>query len=276
MSNRSLRERFAEIATDDDEVIDLAEAALLIAAEAYQDLDVTKYLAKLDALAQRGSASFSQTASSEARAQQLVDFLSVTERFAGNQDDYYDPRNSFFNEVLDRHTGIPITLTLVYMEVARRLDLPVEGVGFPGHFLAKFVGDQEIIIDPFFGQILTEQECAQRLRAVHGPGELFDRRYLQSATSREILVRMLTNLKQIHLRRREFELALGCSDRILLLVPDTPPEVRDRGLLYQQLECYAAAQADLERFLELAPNDETVATVRRQLISVRRRAAHIH
>ena len=92
----------------------------------------------------------------------------------------------------------------------------------------------------------------------------------------QILVRTLTNLKQVYLQRREFELALGCSDRILLLIPDTPPEVRDRGLLYQQLECYGAAQADLERFLELAPNDDTVAIVRRQLIAVQRRAAHIH
>ncbi|HUI26259.1 MAG TPA: tetratricopeptide repeat protein [Candidatus Kryptonia bacterium] len=270
------RERFAELAQVPDERIDLAEAALLIAAEAYPDLDINAYLNRLDALAQEARAFLGSASSDVERIERLNQFLFVEKGFVGNQKRYYDRRNSFLNEVLDRHTGIPITLSVVYIEVARRLGLPVQGVGFPGHFLAKYVGDEEIIIDAFFGQVLTERDCRERLQSVLGPEASFDRRYLRSATPREILVRMLGNLKQVHIKAEEFEAALSCCDRILMLTPAAPQEIRDRGLLYQRLECYGAALADLERFLQLAPNDETADTIRENLVTVRRYAAQIH
>ncbi|HVN87567.1 MAG TPA: tetratricopeptide repeat protein [Candidatus Binatia bacterium] len=270
------RERFAELAQVPDDRINLGEGALLIAAEAYPDLDIDAYLQRLDALAEEARQFLGSAASGAERISRLNQFLFVEKGFIGNQKRYYDRRNSFLNEVLDRHTGIPITLALVYMEVARRLDLPVHGVGFPGHFLAKYVGDEEIIIDAFFGQVLTERDCRERLQSVLGPEAPFDRRYLRAATPREILARMLGNLKQVHIKAEEFEAALSCCDRILMLTPDNPQELRDRGLLYQRLECYAAALADLERFLKLAPNDETADTIREDLITVRRQAAQIH
>ena len=168
-SSRSARERFAELVGGIDATIDLAEAALLIAAEAYPGLDVARYVGALDALAAEAEPVVRGAGGDGERVRRLVQFLAVDRRFRGNQDDYYDRRNSFLNEVLERRTGIPITLAVVYIEVARRLGLVVLGVGFPGHFLAKHPGARrELIIDPFFGQFLSMRDCEQRLRAVLG------------------------------------------------------------------------------------------------------------
>jgi len=270
------RERFAELANGPDEAINLAEAALLIAAEAYPSLDVGAYLGQLDALAVEARPALAGTTGGATAATRLLHFLSTEKRFVGNQENYYDRRNSFLNEVLDRRTGIPLTLTLVYMEVARRLDLRVEGISFPGHFLAKYIGQDEVIIDAFFGQVLSKRQCRERLQAVLGPNATLEPRHLETAGTKEILVRMLRNLKHIYLNAAEFEQALACCDRILILVPDLPQELRDRGLAYQQLECYGAAVSDLERFLRLAPNDESASAIREELVKLTRLAAQIH
>jgi regulator of sirC expression with transglutaminase-like and TPR domain len=264
------RARFAAAVQADDAAIDLAEVALLIAAEAYPELDLGRYRATLDALGDGARAHVGAADSDAGRVRALIHYLAREQRFLGNQDDYYDRRNSFLNEVLDRRTGIPIALAVVYIEVGRRAGLTVDGIGFPGHFLTKLRGEAEIVFDPFFGQVLSEEQCARRLQAVMGQETSFDRSYLRSATTREILVRMLRNLKQIYLQAREYEPALACSERILLVQPELPQELRDRGLLYQQLECFSAAQADLERFLALAPNDDSAEVVREKLIEIRR------
>jgi regulator of sirC expression with transglutaminase-like and TPR domain len=274
-TSKSPRERFVELANAPEDRIDLAEGALVIAAESYPQLDISAYMRRLDALAQEARDFVDAATSGPERIARLNHFLFVEKRFVGNQRRYYDRRNGFLNEVLDRHTGIPITLSLVYIEVARRLGLPVEGVGFPGHFLAKYVGDEEIIIDAFFGEVLSEHDCRERLQSILGPEASFDRRYLRSARPKEILVRMLGNLKHAHINAEEFEAALSCSERILLLTPDAAQEIRDRGLLYQRLECYGPAVVDLERFLQLAPGDETAPLIRENLIEVRRLAAQI-
>jgi regulator of sirC expression with transglutaminase-like and TPR domain len=267
----SPRARFAAAVQRDEVAIDLAEAALLIAAEAYPSLDVARYTALLDALADAARAAVERADSELARAQALVHTLAVEHGFSGNRDDYYDRRNSFLNDVIDRRLGIPITLSLVYIEVGRRLGLPLVGVGFPGHFLTKLRGASEIVIDPFFGQILDDAACGERLRQMVGAQATFDRRLLRGAGAREILVRMLRNLKQIHAQAREHEAALACSERILLVEPGLTHELRDRGLLYLELECHAAAQADLQRFLTLLPNDPSAAVVREKLVALRRR-----
>jgi regulator of sirC expression with transglutaminase-like and TPR domain len=275
MREPTTRERFAEAVKRGEADIDLAEAALLIAAEAYPGLDVERHLAALDALADAAEPRLSGATSDLERARVLIHFLAAEQRFSGNHDDYYDVRNSFLNDVLERRTGIPITLALVYIEVGRRLGLPMVGVGFPGHFLVKLAGDEDIVIDPFFGRILDEQACAERLRTVAGQDATFDRRLLRGASAKEMLVRMLRNLKQIYLQAREFEPALSCSERILLVEPELAHELRDRGLLYHQLECYSAAQSDLERFLTLAPRDDSADAVREKLIEIRRHGGAI-
>jgi regulator of sirC expression with transglutaminase-like and TPR domain len=271
----TVRDRFTKAVKGPEESMDLGEISLLVAAEEYPNLDVDRYLCELDEIAATAPADLRRGASQPDRAAALVRFLSVERGFRGNDDDYYDRRNSFLNEVLDRKKGIPITLAIVYVEVAKRLDLPVAGVGFPGHFLAKLTGDEEVIIDPFFGRILDEKECEQRLRSVLGENARFDPSYLRATGPRQIVIRMLSNLKQIHLRARDITASLRCSERILLVDENLTFELRDRGLLYFELECFSAAQADLERFCELAPENET-AQIREKLIEARARAELLH
>jgi regulator of sirC expression with transglutaminase-like and TPR domain len=267
------RRQFARLAARPDECIDVVEAALLIAREEYPEIDVGAYVRRLDELAAAAHPCVDLDSPAAEQIAQLNHFMFVERGFVGNSNNYYDPRNSYLNEVLDRRTGIPISLSLVYSEVAQRLDLPVYGVSFPGHFLVKYVGTPEIIIDPFFGMVITQQECAQRLHGIYGSKARFEPRLLHPAGGREILVRMLSNLKQIYVDTADFDRALACVDRILLLQPDEPRELRDRGILYQRLECYAAALRDFERYLRLAPDDKAAELIREGLPDLRRQAA---
>ncbi len=267
------RQRFAALVAAPGHRIDVAEAALLIAQEEYPEIDIGAYLRRLDELAAAARARVQLGSGPSEQIAHLNEFLFVERGFTGNSDNYYDPRNSYLNEVLDRRTGIPISLSVVYSEVAQRLDLPVYGVSFPGHFLVKYVGDPEIIIDPFFGTIITQQECAQRLHGIYGSKARFEPRLLHPASAREILVRLLSNLKQVYVDTADFDRALACVDRILLLEPDQPRELRDRGILYQRLECFAAALRDFERYLQLAPDDEAAALIRETLPDLQRQAA---
>ena len=269
------RRRFAELASGPDDHINLAEAALLIAQEEYPGLDITVYLRRLDELAEAAGKAVGLRHAPVEQIARLNHFLFVDCGFAGNSENYYDPRNSFLNDVLDRRTGIPISLGLVYSEVAQRLDLPVYGVSFPGHFLAKYIGEREIIIDPFFGTVITTEECAQRLRGIYGDDAELDSRLLRPATAREILERMQSNLKQVYVQQSDFVRALACVDRILLIAPDTPRELRDRGILYQRLECFAAALHDFERYLRLAPDDDAAHLIRDLLPELQRQAAQL-
>jgi len=253
----------------------------LVAAEEYPRLEITAELSKLDALARVAGRDLRVAATGRARLKALLAFV-ADQGFQGNQEDYYDPRNSFLNEVLSRRKGIPITLAMVCTEIARRLDLPVYGVSFPGHFLVKYVGqdphtqESEIVADPFSGAILSEEDLRERFKLAMGPAARFDSRWLRVATPREILVRLLGNLKQIYVQRQEPERALGCCERILMLVPEAPLELQDRGLVYQQLECFGAALADLERFLALAPRDPSADAIRDTLVELRARAARVN
>lgn len=276
MPEASPRERFRHCVSG--ERIDLAEAALLIAAEEYPALDVPGYLSCLDDLARRGREALVGAQGAAERVDRLNRYLFVERGFAGDSEHYEDPRNSFINEVLDRRAGIPITLALVYMEVARRLDLDVRGICFPGHFLIKWLhAGGEIVVDPFSGQVLSQEDCQARLAAVLGEGAVLDPEvHLRAAGSREILVRMLTNLKLLYVRARDFERALACCERILLLTPDTPAELRDRGLVYEQLECFGAAVADLERFLALAPHEGSAGAVAARLPALREQLRRLH
>jgi regulator of sirC expression with transglutaminase-like and TPR domain len=276
-SVRDPRERFAELARLPDARIDLARAALWIAAEEYPALDVESELARFDALAALAEPHLHGATTEALRALRLLRFLHDEQGFVGNEERYGDPRNSFLNEVLERRKGIPITLALVLLEVAWRLGLPLAGVSFPGHFLVKLEGPVLRVLDPFHGRALDLAECRARLGAALGPQAVFvPEHHLRAAGPREILVRMLTNLKHLYLRARDFGRTLGCCERILLLLPDAPHELRDRGLVFEQLECFAAAAADLARFLDLAPEDESAPSVRERLRQLRARPQRLH
>lgn len=276
MSADEARAQFLRIARLPDEHIDLAEAALWIAAEQYDALDVAGYLARLHELAERARPSVAAAGTLALRVAALNRFLYDEQSFRGNRSDYYDARNSFLNEVIDRRTGIPITLAIVYLAVGARLGLPVHGVGFPGHFLVICDAPDAIVIDPFEGVLLTRADCEARWRATLGEDTPFDASALAPSPARQTLARMIGNLKQIFLAQEDWPHALACVERILVLQPDAPLELRDRGLLYARLECWAAAIADLRRFIALAPDDASAAGAREQLIELTRTSPSLH
>lgn len=241
---------------------DLAEAALQLARLEYPVLRDRETLARLQALVDRTTA-FVQASAAPGdvlgHVQHLGQFLFDSEGFTGNLGDYDDPRNSFLNEVLVRRTGIPITLSIIYMHVGRRVGLWLEGVNFPGHFLVRckgMLGDaaptENLILDPFHGGIvLTERDCARLLAGHAGDGARFDRVLLAPAFKVQILVRMLVNLKRAYAKLRSFGRARVVSDLVLSLEPTSLTELRDRGLLSYQLGQFGLALADLERYLAL-------------------------
>jgi len=263
----SARERFAQLVSGPEEELDLAEAALLIAQEEHPEIDVAAYLRQLDALAAAVRARLPESPAPTEIIQELNAQLFREEGLSGNESEYYDPRNSFLNEVLDRRRGIPITLSVVYLEVGRRLGLSLVGVGFPGHFLVKYASaDGDLVLDPFSGGIsLSHEELEQRLRRMYGEGNPFLSQIPQllTATSKkEILVRMLRNLKGIYLQQSDFARALAVLDRILLVAPDLAMEIRDRGAVHQRLGHLQAAVQDFRRYVQMAPNAEDSETIR--------------
>ena len=228
------RTRFARAVASPDEQIELDRTLLLIALEEYPELDLDRYLDILTSFADRVRNRLHRDAGPFEQIAILRTILVEEEGFAGNVDEYDDPRNSFLNDVLDRRTGIPITLSVVYMEVARRVGFLLKGVSYPGHFLVKHPTPRSpIILDPFHdGRILEETDLRTRLAAV---GVNHEEHLLQTTTARALLFRALSNLKTIYLRGGDRERALAAVERMLLLAPDKSPEMRDRGLLLAQL-----------------------------------------
>jgi regulator of sirC expression with transglutaminase-like and TPR domain len=214
--------------------IDLAAAALLIAEEEYPGLDVAAYLGRLDRIAsgvRRRLPSRAPAQEPAAAIQALNGQIFEEEAFHGNQKDYYDPRNSFLNEVIDRKTGIPVTLSILYMEVARRIGFDIEGVGFPGHFLVKHVGSQKqtIVIDPFFGgRTLDADDLRQMLTSVHGRPVALDARHLLAVGKKQILSRLLHNLRSVYADRGDATRARAAIERILILDPDDAQALHER------------------------------------------------
>ncbi len=274
-------DQLAALAERPDTRIDLPRAALQISRLVRPDLDPRRYLGRLDALAEQARIIVTESGPLVERVGALNAFLFERLGFSGNEDDFYDPRNSFLDQVLDRRIGIPITLSLVYTAVGTRAGLPLQGVGFPGHFLVKAGhGAGSLMIDVFSGgRLLTESDLNARLDAIYGAGALSIRArpaLLGAATHREILVRMLRNLKSIYLRREETARVLDMVSAILALVPDLPEELRDRGLLYRDLGHMSAALADLRRFSALSDNAEEIAEVARVISELETRPMRLH
>jgi len=255
------RQSFLEIAALDEDAFSLDRAALVMALEEYPDIDVQSYLRRLDTFAARAEALAGINRTPINVIESINEVLFVQEGLRGNDEDYYDPRNSYLNEVLDRKLGIPISLCVVYMEVAKRIDFPIKGVGFPGHFLVKHVDNgRDIVIDAFnLGRILTPNDCQELLDKIYNGTVSMNASLLQPMEKRSILTRMLYNLKGVYTQKEQYHKALSAIDRILMLNPWTPSEVRDRGLLYMQTSLFAKALADLEAYLThaVAPEDSS-------------------
>ena len=272
MTPDEARARFAALAAGEERDLDLARAALYVAAEEYSDLDVDAYVERLATMARDVAALPLETGAPLGRLLALNQYLFAEHGFIGNAYNYYDPRNSFLNEVLDRHTGIPITLSAIYLEIGWRLELPLAGVGMPSHFLVGYYADPEPRYVDVFGQgvLLTRDDCATRLRDTFGSGFVFRDEYLAPVSKRQILTRMLTNLKQVYGQREEWDRALAAAERTLLLNPDQPGELRDRGAIHLRRGALHAAQADLERYAQLAPQANDLPAVRDQLALIQK------
>jgi len=245
----------------------LARAAFVVARIEYPRLDPDPYLARLDAMgvAARRRIEHHVAESGDnsplSRVTALNAYLFDEEHFVGNREKYEDPRNSCLNEVIERRTGIPITLSLLYMEVAARAGVLIDGVNFPGHFLVRCPetshGIPGLIIDPFHGgALLSEHDCRLLLQRHVGSEIAFDRALLAPATRPQIIVRMLLNLKRIYVHMRSFPQARDVTEMLLALSPSALSELRDRGLLAYHLNDLAAALRDLQTYLKLSRMSE--------------------
>lgn len=249
-------EQFVEVAGLPDQDVDLARAALLIAATEYPNLDLDHELGILDSLSAGASQQLGEDRSPLFCINTLSVYLFDSVGFRGNLDDYDDPRNSFLNDVLRRRLGIPITLSLMFVEVGKRLGVPLQGVGMPGHFLLKHRDEEHLFIDPFYrGVLLSEEECAQRLRQVTQANVPWDARFLRPVSNRDFIARMLRNLKGIYLRHEDHNRALSMIDRLIALQPQAGLERRDRGLVHYQLRQYEQALEDLQIYLDSAASN---------------------
>lgn len=258
--------------------IDLGRAALTMAGCDCPGLDVDTYLAKIDRIA----SAVKSRSGDDADVYRVIAALSyVLFRelgFRGNRQAYFDARNSFLNEVIDRKLGIPISLSVLYIEVARRLGLHLDGVGFPGHFLVKVraAGD-EIIIDPFnAGEVKTRDGLDELLGNLYGGRVGFQPEFLESVTKKQLLTRMLINLKAIYWNEGSLEKTLSVVERLLILEPTSAEHTRDRALIYLKLECFNQARADFETYLTLKPDADDATEVREEIGRLARRLTQIH
>ena len=271
---RAARQRLAALLADPGP-LPLLEATLLIAAEEHLELDLAVQIARVETI---GSEAFSRVAPLEnpfARVEAIRTFLYEEIGFRGNVAQYDDPRNSYLDDVLERQLGIPLTLSMIHIEVCRAAGLFAEGVGLPGHFIVRVVEQgRSLLVDPFHGgHIVTVEDCRDLVVRTTGRGSLFRRDSLDAAPPRTMLTRLLLNLKRIHLAAGDYNRALSIVERLLLIAPGDAKEIRDRGLLLAHLGQPGAAVDDLESYLALAPQAPDADSVRGRLAWILKKMA---
>jgi len=274
-------ERFATLVSRADGEIDLARACLQIAEDVYPGLDVDGYLGEIERFAKRLRARLAPDAALEDRVIALNEFLFGDLGFCGNAENYYDPRNSYLNEVLDRRAGIPLTLSVLYLEFGWRIQLPLAGVSFPGHFLVRLpMRGGTLVLDPFAGGVpQSGDELRERLKRVIPRVAVADLpldQFLEPASKRQILARLLRNLKGIYREKDSAERLLQVLNRMIIVAPEAAGERRDRGYVYQRLECWRPALQDLTEYLEREPDAADVHEVRASVMELSRRCARLN
>jgi len=271
------RSRFAELVAGDTP-FDLVEAALWIAAEEYPQLVVDRELERIHLLSAEGARRVYSLRNPFARLDGLRVFLFEELKFRGNIDDYNNPRNCYLNDVLDSRLGIPLTLSLLFMEVARAAGFEPRGVGLPGHFVTvvTFEG-RSIIVDPYHAcRVITEEDCRQLVGRTTGRPSLFRREMLAGSDDRAIMSRLLLNLKHMHVEGKDYTRALSVVDRLLLLAPADTTEIRDRGFLQAHLGQPAKAIVDLETYLTCSPRAADAHSVRGRVSWLRRKLSDLN
>ena len=261
----------------DDEALPLFEAAVSVAQDEYPDLDVQQVLGDVDQMLARVRRRCATDASPLQRLRTLNQFFFRDMGFGGNVNNYYDPDNSFLNAVLRTRRGIPITLAVLWLELAQGLGLKARGVNFPGHFMVKVnLPNGQVVIDPFTGQSLSREDLSERLEPYKRRNGLVDDfdvpvgLYLQAATPRDILARLLRNLKEIHQSQSDAQRLLAVQNRLVILLPDAWSEYRDRGLAHAELGHTDAAVLDLEKYLVCADEAADTAVIADRVSALRR------
>ncbi len=258
----------------EDEHIPLFEAALSIAQDDVPSLDLEDCLLEIDRFAARLKRRMPADIAQIPKLRLLNNFFYQELGFAGNLNDYYNPDNSYLHKVLSSRRGIPISLAVIYMELAQQIGLDVKGISFPGHFLMKLsVASGDIILDPFNGSSLSREDIEERLEPyfIHGRGSIDPplASYLEEASHRTILVRMLRNLKALFSEHPHWKQFLNVQQRLVILLPEEIAERRDRGLAYANLDCPQAALQDLEAYLDQCPEATDAESLRRRLPELR-------
>jgi regulator of sirC expression with transglutaminase-like and TPR domain len=274
----NVRARFADLVSRSESDINLAEAALVIAAEEYPRLDIALYLEKLENFGNR----LRERTEAATTTAEIIASLNATLfdelGFQGNRENYYDPRNSFLNEVIDRRMGIPITLSLIYIEVARQIGFPIHGIGLPGHFIVGYFNPgEDIFIDVFNGgRLLSENALADLVAGMSSGRMQFHAAHLMPVTRKQILTRMLSNLLGIYAGSQDYRRAIASIERILLLMPDSLPHIRDYGLLLAHIDRNSSALEQLEKYLQQMPDAEDAETIKEQIKKLKQAQARLN
>jgi regulator of sirC expression with transglutaminase-like and TPR domain len=271
MSQNDYRSDFVQMIQRPEPAIDLARTALLVAAESDPNVDVDGELATLESWAAELKKRLDPEWNNLQKLARLRSFLFEELGFRGDRTDYFSPSNSLLHEVLKRRLGIPLTLSIIFMELGWRVGIPFEGVGFPGHFLVRLTGEpSDLLLDPYRrGMSVHEEDCRKMLLDTTGGKLRFEHRLLASVGKREMIIRLLNNLKGAYLRAGQDALALAAVDRLLVLDPADAEEIRDRGLLLFRLHEYGKALDALNAYLERAPQATDRATMERHIQSLR-------
>ena len=265
-------QRLLDALADERSKVPLDIAALEMASIEFPGLDVDSSLMRLDSYAEQIGCQIKGSASGLEYIRAANEYLFEVLQFRGNEDEYYDPRNSCLNSVLVRRLGIPITLSVVYIEVARRLKRTVYGVGLPGHFVVAYEDPEaRYWVDPFHnGQILSFEDCNALAQQTAGVNLRANPAVLAPVNNRQILVRMLSNLKAIYLRGEAFEKARQVLDLLIHAMPEYAEEYRHRGIVHMKQQNHRAAKQDFETYLRLEPTAPEREQVEKQLLLIQR------
>ncbi|MBI2066451.1 MAG: transglutaminase family protein [Deltaproteobacteria bacterium] len=248
-------EKLEDLIHTDLQSVSLEEITLLVAKEKYRELNTQNYLARIEEFAQRARPYIHNVQGGRQAIQAFNHYFFEVEGFCGNRADYYNPSNCYLNDVLDHRSGIPITLSIVYMAIGRRLGLPLSGVNFPGHFLVRYDFKSEAFFVDVFdkGTILTTGDCREKLQRAYGSELIFQEEFLDPASHRQVLLRILANLKIMYILKKDFNQVLPILNRLLLFEPKSSQSLKERGMLYAQLECFRPALNDFVNYLSRDP-----------------------
>ena len=270
------RLKFTEIASLSDEQIKLDEAALLIAAETEDEINISLYLQALDELAHKFQRGIDTSSGLGVSVNRLIDFIHIDEGFSGNVKNYYDPGNSYLNRVIDTRYGVPISLALVHIALGSRLNIPVRGINFPGHFLVRYGDEKHVIVDPFSGRILSKPDCSTLLRQIAGPKAILQEEYFETASNKDILIRILDNLKQIFWRKKSWNESKACIDRQLLLLPERAEFNIQLGAVHEMQGNRILAQNVYIDVLQRTSSEQLRGVASKRLLALESKPTTIH